>query len=68
MPPYQISNPVKTPFGYHLIMVSERKPGKNVKFDDVKEVVKEVYFERLHESLVAQLRQKATIKVNPPPK
>jgi peptidyl-prolyl cis-trans isomerase C len=66
--PYQISEPVKTPFGYHLIMISERKPGKDVKFEDVKEVVKEVYLERLHDSLASQLRQRARININPPPK
>jgi peptidyl-prolyl cis-trans isomerase C len=65
--PYQISDPVKTPFGYHLIMISERRPGKDVKFEDVKEVVKEVYLERLHDSLASQLRQRAKIVVNPPP-
>ena len=36
--------------------------------EDVKEVVKEVFFERLHENLVAQLRPKARIAINPPPK
>jgi parvulin-like peptidyl-prolyl isomerase len=66
--PYQISNPVKTPFGYHLIMVSERKAGKDVKFEEVKDEVKEVYLERLHESLVTQLRPRATIVVHPTPK
>jgi parvulin-like peptidyl-prolyl isomerase len=68
LPTNQISNVVKTPFGYHLIMVSERKPGKDIKFDDVKESVKEFYFERLHDSLAAQLRPKAKLVVNPAPK
>jgi peptidyl-prolyl cis-trans isomerase C len=63
MQPLQISDPVKTPFGYHLIMVTEKRAGKDVKFDDVKEVVKEVYFDRLHDGLAAQLRQKATITI-----
>ena len=61
MQPFQITEPVKTPFGYHLILVTEKRPGKDVKFDDVKEIVKEVYFDRLHDGLAAQLRQKATI-------
>jgi peptidyl-prolyl cis-trans isomerase C len=63
MQPLQISDPVKTPFGYHLIMVTEKRAGKDVKFDDVKEVVKEVYFDRLHDGLAAQLRAKATITI-----
>lgn len=66
--PFQISEPVKTPFGYHLIMVTEKRPGKDVKFDEVKEVVKEVYLDRLHDGLAAQLRQKATITIVAAPK
>jgi parvulin-like peptidyl-prolyl isomerase len=66
--PYQISNVVKTPFGLHLVMVSERKVGKPVKFDDVKELVKEVFLERLHESLAENLRGRSKIVVHPAPK
>jgi peptidyl-prolyl cis-trans isomerase C len=66
--PYQMSDVVQTPFGYHLILCVERKAGKEVKFEEVKEVVKEVFFDRLHESLASQLRQKASVVVNPPPK
>ena len=63
--PYQMSDAVKTPFGYHLILVTERKPGRDVKFDDVKDKVKEVSFDRLHDSLAAKLRQKAKVIVTP---
>jgi peptidyl-prolyl cis-trans isomerase C len=63
----EMSDPVESPFGYHLILVTDRKPGKEIKYSDVKEVVKEVYFDRLHESLASQLRQKAKI-VYPAPK
>lgn len=34
--PGEISAPVKSPFGYHLIKVLERKEAKNPTFDDVK--------------------------------
>jgi peptidyl-prolyl cis-trans isomerase C len=66
--PNQMSEPVQTPFGYHLILVTERKPGKDVKLEEVKEAVKEVYFERLREGLAKQLRAKAAINVAPAPK
>jgi peptidyl-prolyl cis-trans isomerase C len=68
MQPYQMSDVVQTRFGYHLILVLERKPGREVKFEEIKEVVKEVYFNRLYEGLAAQLRPKASIVVNPAPK
>jgi peptidyl-prolyl cis-trans isomerase C len=68
LPPYQMSDVVQTPFGYHLIMVIERKPGREVKFEDVKELVKEVYFDQEHDRLAGLLRQRANIVVNPAPK
>jgi peptidyl-prolyl cis-trans isomerase C len=64
---YEMSDVVETPFGYHLILCVERKAGREVKFDEVKEIVKEVYFDRLHEGLSGQLRAQAKIVVNPPP-
>ena len=68
--PYEMSDVVTTPFGYHLILCIERKPGREVKFDDpkVKEMVKEVFFDRLHENTSRQLRAQAKIVVNAPPK
>jgi len=63
--PYQMSEPVQTPFGYHLILVTDRKPGKEVKFEEVKEVVREVYFDRIREGLIEQLRARAKIEIHP---
>jgi peptidyl-prolyl cis-trans isomerase C len=40
MKPGEISQPVKSPFGYHVIKVVEKRNGKPVKFDEVKEQVK----------------------------
>jgi parvulin-like peptidyl-prolyl isomerase len=68
LPVGQVSNVVKTPFGYHLILVSDRKAGKEVKFEEVKEAVKEVFLERLHDRLVDALKPRAKIVINPPPK
>lgn len=62
---FEISEPVKTPFGYHLILVTDRKPGREVKFEEVKELVKEHYVTRLHDSIVGEARQNAKIVINP---
>jgi peptidyl-prolyl cis-trans isomerase C len=62
--PFEVSEPVKTMFGYHLILVTERKPGRDVKFEDVKEMVKDHYCTSLHESIVGQARQNANIVIN----
>ena len=41
LPPYKVSDVVTTQFGHHLILVTERKPGKAVKYEEIKEDVKE---------------------------
>jgi len=62
--PYQLSDVVLTKFGYHLILVTERRAGKEAKFDEVKDVVKDVYMDRLREDLLAQLRPRAQIVIS----
>jgi parvulin-like peptidyl-prolyl isomerase len=63
--PGQMSEPVQSPFGCHLILVTGRKPGAVTKFEDVKEEVREIFCQRLRESLVAQVRPTAKIVIAP---
>ena len=56
--PYEMSDVVTTQFGHHLILALERKPGKETKFEDVKDDVKEVYASRKREELCKQLRRR----------
>jgi peptidyl-prolyl cis-trans isomerase C len=63
MKPGQISDPVQSPFGLHLILVTARKTGQVTKFDEVREEVREAYCNRLRESLVAQQRKAAKITI-----
>jgi parvulin-like peptidyl-prolyl isomerase len=65
--PYEMSDVVKTPFGYHLILAVERKPGRDVKFEDVKDAVKEYYGATLREQLAGQIRPKSRIEIFPSP-
>jgi parvulin-like peptidyl-prolyl isomerase len=65
--PYQISDVVKTPFGYHLILAVDRKPGRDVKYDEAKEMVKEYYATTLREAMGVQLRPKSKIEIFPAP-
>jgi hypothetical protein len=66
--PYQMSDIVTTTFGQHLILVEEVKPGKEVKFEDARDVVKDVFCDRTRDELLARLRPKAKIVINPAPK
>jgi parvulin-like peptidyl-prolyl isomerase len=63
--PYQMSEVVKTQFGYHLILAGERRPGKEVKYEEVADFVKEVYADRLREAVLAQVKPKAKIVITP---
>lgn len=66
--PYEMSDVVTTQFGHHLVLVVDRRAGKEVKYDDVKDEVREVFFDRLRESVLAKLRPTAKVVISPPPK
>lgn len=59
--PYQLSDVVQTRFGYHLILVTDRRPGKETKFEDIKEVARDVFSDQLRDLCVNHLRPKAKI-------
>lgn len=61
--PFQLSDPVATEFGYHLILVVDTKPGKEVKFEQVKPFVQEVYGERLREAILTHYKSKSKIEI-----
>ena len=61
--PYQVSDPVTTEFGVHLIMAVDHKPGKDVKFEDVKPFVQEVYGDRLREAILTNYKSKSKIVI-----
>lgn len=62
---YEMSDVVKTRFGYHLILLTDRKAGREIKFEDVKDDVKEVFCDRLRENLAAQVRAKSKVVIPP---
>jgi peptidyl-prolyl cis-trans isomerase C len=60
---FQMSEPVATEFGYHLILAIDFKEGKDKKFEEVKPFVQEVYGERLREAILAAYKPKAKIEI-----
>jgi parvulin-like peptidyl-prolyl isomerase len=66
--PYEMSEVIATKFGLHLILLTDRRDGKPAKFEEVKELAKEIYSDQLRELFVAHLRPKAQIAMSPAPK
>jgi peptidyl-prolyl cis-trans isomerase C len=60
---HELSDVVVTQFGQHLILATDRRISKEIKFEEVKDVVMEVYRDKLRESLYVQLKPRAKIVV-----
>jgi peptidyl-prolyl cis-trans isomerase C len=66
--PMQMSDVVQTQFGVHLILQTDRKPGLDVKFEEIKDDVREEYCDRMREHIVAQVKPRAKIEITPAPR
>jgi hypothetical protein len=58
-----VVGPVKTDFGYHLILVTNRKAGEPVQFEVVKGAVLEVYGSRLREAVIDKMKSDPNTKI-----
>jgi parvulin-like peptidyl-prolyl isomerase len=65
--PFQMSDPVLTEFGVHLILNVDYRPGRDVKFEEVKPFVQEVYGERLREAVLKSYKPKSKIEIRAKP-
>lgn len=63
--PYEMSDVVETSFGHHLILATGRRPGKDTKFEEVRDAVKELYCDRLREHMTQQLVPRAQVEITP---
>ncbi len=64
----EISQPVRTEHGYHIIMVTDRREAGVLSFDEVKEPLKkrlkQIDYELKVDKHLAELREKADIKID----
>jgi peptidyl-prolyl cis-trans isomerase C len=56
-----VSQPIESPFGVHLITVTDRKPG-DLSLEDVRGKVLDVLSKELWDKTVAELRTQAKIE------
>jgi len=65
----QVSDPIQTPIGWQVIRVSERVPGAEARYDDVKEDVKQILIEirrrASYQGMIEELKKKGSIRIHP---
>jgi len=62
MHPGQVSNPIRTPFGWHIIKLEDRRNRPVPEFEKVRSQIEAFLARRAQTELVTQLREKAKIE------
>jgi peptidyl-prolyl cis-trans isomerase C len=62
MHPGQVSNPIRTPFGWHIIKLEDRRKRPVPEFEKVRGQIETFVVRRAQAELVSQLREKAKIE------
>lgn len=63
----QISDPIETPYGYHLILVTDRKEGKDVDFERNRPLILNAFAADLQKNILSAERKAAKVDIKPMP-
>jgi len=62
----QVSDVVRSEYGYHLIKVTDRKPGKPTTFEESKDDARLLCADELRQQIIADQRKAAKVQINLP--
>jgi peptidyl-prolyl cis-trans isomerase C len=63
--PWQMSDAVATEYGSHLILCVDYKAGVERPFEEIREIIRDVYADKMREAIVAKMRPTAKIAITP---
>ena len=55
----KVHGPVKTQFGYHIIKITDKEEGKDVKYEEVEDMVDLIYLQIKTDELLKRLVKKS---------
>jgi len=62
----EVSEPVESEFGVHLVTATDRKPGTPSTFEAALDLVRDCYAEDVRQALIVKLRKEANVKITVP--
>lgn len=62
----QLSAPIKTPYGWHIVLVEDKRLAEPPVFEEMQDVLKQAYAERNMQNVLQAERDKAKVKVYKP--
>ena len=62
----ELSKPIKTPYGWHVVLVEDKRLAEPPAFEEMQDTLKQVYAERNMQNVLQAEREKAKVKVYQP--